>query len=520
MKPIEWLKSLVASSIDKYFTSSRLVYVPVVKGGMLVDHDTALSLSAVFAAVRYISETIASLPWELRQRRKGGGSDPALTHNVYRLLHGRPNPEMGAFNWRMFMLSMVNLWGNAYAEIERDTVKRPVALWPIHPNRVEPKRENGQLYYSVDGGRINLMPDDIYHISGLGNDGIKGYSVVSLAARSIGAGLAADEFAASFFENGVVTSGNLKHPKKLGDKAYERLKKEFKEKHGGPKNAWKPLILEEGMEWQTMTMPLKDAEFLASRKFTTTEIARWFRVPPHKIADLEYAHFNNIEHLSIEVVQDTLIPWNVRLEQEANYKLISSRTQNLFYSKINVNGLLRGDSKARAEYYQKMRNMGAINSDEIRALEEMNPIPGGDKYVMQGQYTTLENIGKELMIKPSFDEQITDAWRPVFFDVLNRVYTRKKNRIADAKKNMQKDKLNDWLESCNKDHSEFFVRSIRPVLVGFGQSVGITDSNILEKCLNKLKKSIQKADREFQPSEKQVWSMVDIIQREINGLKE
>jgi HK97 family phage portal protein len=143
-------------------------------------------------------------------------------------------------------------------------------------------------------------------------------------------------------------------------------------------------------------MPLKDAEFLATRKFTVNEICRWFRVPPHKVADLERATFSNIEHQSIEVVTDTLMPWAVRLEQEANYKLVGQRNQGRVFTKINLLGLMRGDAKSRAEFYKVMREMGVFSVNDIRALEDMNPIgPEGDKRVMQSQYTTLDRIGEE-----------------------------------------------------------------------------------------------------------------------------
>ena len=231
----------------------------------------------------------------------------------------------------------------------------------------------------------------------MGSDGILGYSVVSLAASSIGAGIASDEFSTEFFNNGVIFSGVLKHPGKMSPEAQERLKLQL-QKHAQTGNRWQVLIAEEGIEWMDIGMPLKDAEFLAERKFTVTDICRWFGVPPHKIGDLERATFSNIEQQSIEVVTDAIVPWVLPMEQEADTKLISSRNRGFFYSKMTLNGLLRGDSAARVEYYQKMRNMGAINADEIRDLEEMNPIgakKGGDKYVMQGQYVPLDKIGEE-----------------------------------------------------------------------------------------------------------------------------
>lgn len=486
MKILDRLKILFNRGIEEYFRTSRVSYVPIVKGGMWVDHETALCLSAVFAAVRYVSESVASLPWELRQKRNDGGSDHALTNNVYRLLHNRPNPQMSSFEWRMLMTSWANLWGNGYAEIERDSMRRPFALWPISPDRVTPKIDaNNNLYYEImqsRGENTYLWPEDMFHIKGLGSDGVQGHSVVSLASRSIGAGLAADEFQASFYENSAVTSGTLTHPKSLGDKAYERLRDEVRKKKQGPKNAWKPWILEEGMKWESMTMPMKDAQFLESRKFTVTEIARWFRVPPHKIGDLEKATFSNIEHLSIEVVQDCIIPWAIRFEQEADYKLIGHRAQGTFYSKINVNGLLRGDSSARSTYYREMRNMGALNADEIRALEDMNPIPGGDgkKYVMQGQYTTLEKIGEEpepppqipATNEPDLDEEneenvtsIQEAFKPIFRNAIDRINNRKQTILKDANE--------EWSDKSEKNH-QFYIRNLLdPIINGYFNSLGL-----------------------------------------------
>jgi len=535
MNVLKRLRLVFARDIDEYFRKSRRLYVPVVAGGMYVDHDTAMSLAAVFGAVRYISESIASLPWELRQNEPNGGSKLATGHPAYRLIHTRPNPNMSSFDWRVLMSSWANLWGNAYSEIEFDVMNRPIALWPINPGRVKPRtNERGLLYYEItqkNTEKIILFPENMFHLRGIGDE-LEGYSVVSLAARSIGAGLAADEFSSAFYQNGAVTSGTIKHPKALGDKAYDRLKEEFAKKRQGPRNAWKPWILEEGMEWETMSMPLKDAQFLESRKFTVEEIARWFRVPPHKIAQLERATFSNIEHQAIEVVQDTIIPWALRLEQEADYKLISSRAQNAFFSKINVNGLLRGDSTARATFYKELRNMGAINANEIRALEDMNPIAkGGEKYVMQGQYTTLEKIGKEPEINPfqqqpqkkeepleEEDEQKTKAsWRLVFYDALERVNARKEKRLVDAKGNMPEEKFESWLERFAQDHNKYYLETLRPVFLGYAKAVEINDPGALEKCLQDTAK---RNSHEVGATKEDLWFEAQEIQIKIQDLKE
>jgi HK97 family phage portal protein len=529
MKILDRIKLIFNRNIDDYFKKGNRVFVPMVKGGMWVDHDTALTLSAVFSAVRYISETVASLPWELRERIRGGGNKAAVGHNVYHLLHTRPNPYLSSFDWRVLMLSRVNLWGNAYAEIERDKMNRPLALWPIEPERVQPKMDDEVGYYyevtQQNNIKVIIYPENMFHIRGLGDEK-EGYSVVSLAARSIGAGLAADEFMASFYENSAVSSGVITHPKALSDKAYERLKNDFKEKHSGPKKAWEPLFLEEDMKWAPTTMPMKDAQLLESRKFTVSEVARWFRVTPHKIGDLERSTYSNIEHQSIEVVQDTIIPWAKRIEGEADYKLISSRARDRFYSKVNVNGLLRGDSTARRESYRILRNIGAINVNEIRELEDMNPIgPEGDIYVMQTQYTTLENIMNEEpktmieavnpAIEKKEEEETKAAWQHVFNDALERIYMRKRNRIEDAEKNMTKDKLEAWLEKFQQDHNQYMVKILRPVFLGYAKAVKIEDAGALEICLQNIK-DIENYKADY--SKDDLWDMASEIMEQINTI--
>lgn len=525
MKLTKRLKLLFARNIDDYFKTSRRIYVPVVKGGMWVDHDTALSLAAVFSAVRYVSETVASLPWELRRRRVDGGSDLALSNNVYRLQHTRPNMEMSSFDWRVLMISLANLWGNSYSEIRRDSLKRPLALWPIHPDRVTPKRKDGVLYYEVtqqNSEKVIISAENMFHIKGIG-DGTQGYSVVSLAARSIGQGLASDEFASSFFQNGIVTSGSYVHPKGLSDKAYDRLKKELQAKHGGPNNAWKPMLLEESLTWVPISMPLKDAQFLESRKFNVTEIARWFRVPPHKIADLERATFSNIEEQNIDVVQETIIPWAIRLEQEANFKLISYSSQNIFYSKINVNGMLRGDSIHRAAYYQQMRNMGVMNVNEIRGLEDMNPIgEDGNKYVMQGQYTTLEKIGEDPEAPPQIDDDdvndISATWQTIIFDALDRTEMRRRNRLNNAKEQMTDENYQIWLQRFIKDQSQFSVNILRPSCIGYAQAIGVIDFVGLETYLNSIMSKNEQSINE-NLTEEDLWALVEKIQIKIISLR-
>jgi len=329
---------------------ARTVQVPLIGAGMHVDHDRALTYSAVFAATRLISETIATLPWHVLMRNPDGTRERLPTSPVESVLNRSPNPEMTPMAFRSILVAHALTWGNGYAEIVRDNAGRVKELWPIGPDLVEPKRDpdTGEKFY-----RVHL------------------------------------------FANGAMPNAALKHPMRLSDEAHQRLQAEVKEK-SGTRNAGKTWILEEGMDLMSIGIPPEDAQFLETRKFQITEVARWFRVPPHKLADLERATFSNIESQSREFVGDSLMPWIVRLEQEVDRKLLGRGRGSRPYSKIVVNGLLRGDSQARAAYYQTMANLGVFSVNDIRELEDIDPIgPEGDKRLVQLNQTTLEKIGEE-----------------------------------------------------------------------------------------------------------------------------
>lgn len=450
---------------------------------MVVTHETAMNFAAVFACVRYLSSAIGALPWGLYRRRPDGGRDPFRTSPIWQILRTRPNPEMSAQTFKETLTAWALTWGNGCAEIERNAGGQVVALWPISPDRVDFKRdENKNLVYEVSnelGGTTVLLPDNVFHVHGLGFDGISGYSVVSMAARDIGSGLAADDFMNSFFGNGTIVGGVLEHPETLSQQAYDRIKESWEKRHGGPAQAWKPAILEEGMTWKSIGMPLQDAEFLASRKFTVTQIARWFGVPPHKIADLERATYTNIEHQGIEVVQDSILPWAMRFEQEADYKLIGQRNRAALYTKLDLKGLLRGDMETRGNFYQRLRELGAISVNEIRQLEDMNPIgPAGDKYVMQMQYTTLERIGEEPApaAGPAEDEanfrQAAMAGVQRFFSTsLQRVLAKERHRAEDAARRYKGDRegFAEWCGEFFADHRDYLLRAIHDPVVALAE---------------------------------------------------
>ena len=348
--------------------------------GVNVSGDMVMNFSAVFCAVNIIAGTIASLPLQLYRRIGEGAKEPYRDHPLYYLLHNQPNPEMTSYVFREIMQSHLLLRGNAYAEIIPDRIGRPAELWPWNPLAVSIKRgDDEQIYYAVreGAGEERKVPAErMLHIPGLGFDGRMGYSVITKARETFGLGLGMEEFQARFYGQGANVGSVLTHPGKLGDKAFERLKKDIDEKRTGLGQAHRTMILEEGMGLEKMGMPLNDAQFLESRVFQIGEIARWFNLPPHKLKELSKATYSNIEQQQIEFVQDSIRPWAVRWEQHISWKLLRPDERKELFAEYNLDGIQRGDFQTRMEGYAAMRNAGAINADEIRAKENMNPIGG------------------------------------------------------------------------------------------------------------------------------------------------
>lgn len=372
--------------------------------GVTVGPETALNLSAVWACVRVISETIGSLPWFTYRRTTDGGRDRATEHEVYTLLHDSPNPLMTAMVWKEVSVAHALTWGNAYSEIVRDENMRIAALFPIHPCRVTPKQSPlGHVYYEIgtNGGPVTLDADDMLHVPGLGGDGLVGYSVVQKARESLGLTAASEKFGASFFGNGSRAGGILKHPKTLSDKGRENLKKSVESDHRGADKAFRLMLLEEGIDFTQTTVPPEDAQFLETRQFQVEEVCRWFRVPPHKIQHLLRSTFSNIEHQSIEFVTDTIRPWLVRFEQEANRKLIRPSQRATYYTENLVDALLRGDAMSRSQALKIQADSGALLLDEWRAVENRNPLPDGlgKRPLVTQQAVPLDRIDEQIDAK-------------------------------------------------------------------------------------------------------------------------
>lgn len=350
--------------------------------GANVTPRTALTSMPVLAAIRLLSESVAMLPWHVYERTDHGKSR-AMNHPLDPILNRIANPEMSAFTLRETMMAHILTWGNAFAEIEMNNRGDVRALWPLHPSSTRVGRdENGKLIYAYQDShqKVILPASHVLHLHGLASDGIVGYSPIQLARGAIGLGMATEKYGAGFFENGARPGGVLEHPGKLGDAAYKHLKDSFEERHKGLDNSQRLSILEEGMKYNPITIPPEDAQFLETRKYQVSEIARLYRVPAHMIGDLDRATFSNIEQMSIEFVTYSLVPWLTRWEQDADRQLLSEPERKTLFTDFLEDALLRGETLARYQAYAIGRQWGWLSANDVCDREDMNHVDGGDEY--------------------------------------------------------------------------------------------------------------------------------------------
>ena len=374
--------------------------------GKPVNERTAMQTTAVYACVRILAEAVASLPLHVYEYQDDGGKKLVHNHPLYYLLHDEPNPEMTSFVFRETLMSHLLIWGNAYAQIIRDGAGRVLGLYPLLPDKMDVQRDDkGNIYYVYsrnsdenpmfkEYGNIRLKAEDVLHIPGLGFDGLIGYSPIAMAKNAVGMTLACEEYGASFFANGANPGGVLEHPGVLKDPS--KVRESWNSVYRGVNNAHKIAVLEEGMKYQQIGIPPEEAQFLETRKFQINEIARLYRIPPHMVGDLDKSSFSNIEQQSLEFVKYTLDPWVIRWEQSLQRSLLLPGEKGKYFIKLNVDGLLRGDYQSRMNGYAVGRQNGWFSANDIREMENMNPIPdeeGGNLYLINGAMTKLADAG-------------------------------------------------------------------------------------------------------------------------------
>ena len=366
-------------AISRYFGGGP------VASGVSVNEQSAMNYSAVWGAVTLISGSISILPLEFYRREKDGNSKTKFrTHPLYRLLHDRANPQMGSSLFRRTMQANKLVWGNSYAEIERDAIGRPVAMWPLLPYQMAPYLDGGMLRYRYDQPNrkaIEFDAKDIVHLRGPCEDGICGVSAIRAGRESIGIGIAAERFAGRMYSNGLNVGGIITYPPGVGasnEKVREENRQSLERRHTGVDNAHRFLALYEGAKFEKTNIQPDDAQFLESRIFQVEEICRWFNIPPHKLKDLENATYSNIEQQNLEYLTDSLEPHLNEWEEELTLKLISPLEQTQQLIEFTREGFLRADATGRAALQASQLHFAMLTPNEGRALENRNPVIEGD----------------------------------------------------------------------------------------------------------------------------------------------
>ena len=363
---------------DRYFNTAW-PSIPTA-AGVPVGPETALKISTVYACDRLLSETIASLPAAVFQRMADGGRQRATNHPLYDVLMQQPNANQTAFEFFDFMTHCAVMRGNGYARIKAGPRGFADQLKPIHPDWVTPERlDDDTLRYKIrkpDGTSEILNGADVFHLKGMSADGVTGTSVVNYARESFGLSLGAEQSGARLFSNNSEPGGVLRSPKKLSDEAAKRLKSEWEAMHSGP-NQHRVAVLEEGLEWQSVAISHKDAQFLETREFQAEDACRWFRVPPHMVGLTSKATSwgSGIEQMGLGFVTYTLMPWLVRWQQAITRDLILA--PQIYFVEFLIEALLRGDLKSRYDAYAIARNWGWMSPDDVRQREGENPLPNG-----------------------------------------------------------------------------------------------------------------------------------------------
>ncbi|QAT63007.1 phage portal protein [Acidilutibacter cellobiosedens] len=381
---------------NSFFGSTYSFFFGSTPSGKTVNERTAMQTTAVYACVRILAETIASLPLHTYINTENG-KEKAMDHPLYPLLSSSPNPEMTSFVFRETLMGHLLLWGNSYSQIIRDGRGKIIAIYPLLPDKMTVSRsEKGEIYYvyNKEGHDYILRKEEVLHIPGLGFDGLIGYSPIAMAKNAIGMAIATEEYGAKFFANGANPGGVLEHPGIVKDP--QRIRDSWNSVYQGTSNAHRVAVLEEGMKFSPIGIPPEQAQFLETRKYQTEEICRIFRVPPHLVGDLERATFSNIEHQSISFVVHTIRPWLVRIEQSINKSLFTDKEKQKYFVSFVVEGLLRGDYESRMRGYSIGIQNGFMSPNDIRRLENLNPIPseeGGNTYMVNGNMLKLKDVG-------------------------------------------------------------------------------------------------------------------------------
>ena len=459
-------------------------FLPLGRDGVHLTHDQALRLSAVWACVNVISKSLAASRWEVFLEKLNGDRELQRNTTTYRLLNVRPNPEMTAFGFHEASLILALIGGNSYSEIEKDSGNRPIALWPISPERCTLDR-NGQgervVRVTNFGQADTLLPyNDVFHIHGPSVDGLCGMDVVAMASRTIAHGLATERFGQAFYDNGTQMGGVIEAPQTMTDPQVQDLREQIDKRHRGAGRAFHNLILTGGAKWNASSVEPDKAQFNETSYRIVEEVCRWYGVPPHKVGHLLRSTFSNIEHQGLEFVRDALTPWAERLVQEADYKLLPA--QGRFKVRMDIDWLAEGDAMSKANTDAILVRNGLARRNEIRRKRGLNSLgTEGETLTVESQLTTLKAVAEGANVPavaaPNRPREIRppteEAARSLYASALKRSFIRYHHRVTEASAHaLNQGDFRQRLASIHSAHVLFMREQIDEVHSAL-QSVGV-----------------------------------------------
>lgn len=379
-------KKSTKSAVGAYDLYKQILGGSSTSSGKSVTWKTALRVSTALACARVIAEGIAQVPFKLfRDRQDGRGKDPAKDHPLYDVLHLRPNEWQTSFELREQIGLHLGFKNNAYIYKVRGLRDRVVELLPFEPDRVRVERDGFERKYFVwlqNGEQMPVSAENMWHIRGPSWNGVDGLNLIDLAREVLGLSLATEEHGARMFSNGAKPGGVLSTDSMLQKEDVDALRAAWQEAQGGNENAYKTAVLFGGLKFQSMAMTGVDAQHLEQRRFQVEEVCRGYRVLPIMVGHSDKtATYASAEQMFLAHLVHTMMPWYERIEQSATVNLLSEKERSEgLYAKFITNGLMRGTMKDRAEYYNKMYQVGALNPNQILGFEDMNPYEGGDEY--------------------------------------------------------------------------------------------------------------------------------------------
>jgi HK97 family phage portal protein len=451
--------------------------------------EISLTVSAVLAAFTVLVEDLSSLPL-LLYARMGRNKFRAYDSIYYKLMHDQPNPEHTSMIFRELMAGHLLAWGNFYGQMIWDKAGDVQEIWPLRPDKMTVERLDGQriyTYYTADGKKRIFLADEILHIPAFGFNGLIGYSRIAMARNSIGLSISAEKYGSAFFSNGANFDIVIRHPGTLSDDAHARLRGDFKEKYSGVENSHTPVILEEDMSIDKIGIPPDDAQFLETRKFQVSEIARIFRIPPHMIGDVEKSTSwgTGIDSQEQGYVNHTLRPWATRIEQGLNIQLLPAADRSTYYFEHLMDGLMRGDIQARFTAYVQAITNGIMSRNEARARENLNPYKGGDDMLMPLNMTTVpQQNGNTNGDGGTVENVLEPLWR----EAIARVLRREKNDLLGAARRWlakgQTDVYLEWIQKFySQDHQMFIREQFQPLITVEIRLHGWNDSEAIENYM-------------------------------------